>query len=83
MTQDETDVMDLPAVIRPGPEGRSFARVGMDSSFVSQLIAEHDRLPSQRLRRRAPLGTALDAYRTGERSDTPRLPQGFFRTTEA
>ena len=84
MAQDETETMDLPAVIQSiQSEVPSFSRVEMDTSFVSQLIAERDRLPPQRLRRRATLGVALDAYRQSERSDAPRLPQGFFRTAEA
>lgn len=84
MAQNETETTDLPAVIQPAQsDGPSLSRVEMDTSFVSQLIAERDRLPPQRLRRRATLGIALDAYRQGERSDAPRLPQGFFRTAEA
>jgi hypothetical protein len=58
-------------------------RIAPAASFISQLIAERDRLPAQRLRRQAPVSTAIAAYHDGERRDARRLPQGFFRTAEA
>ena len=78
----ETEVM-LPVVTTPRIASPPHARPTADSGFISQLIAERDHLPSQRRRRQAPVSTAIAAYRQGERSDARRLPQGFFRTSEA
>ena len=81
-TQDEigtgTALVALPRRATT-PAGRG----APEAAFISQLIAERDRLPTQRLRRRAPVGTAIAAYRDGERRDARRLPHGFFRTAEA
>lgn len=79
---NKTEAM-LPVVTTPRAASSLRARPDLDSGFISQLIAERDRLPSQRLRRRAPVGTAIAAYHQGERRDARRLPQGFFRTAEA
>lgn len=58
-------------------------RCAPSASFVSQLIAERDRLPAQRQRRRGTVEDAIGAYGEGERRDARRLPQGFFRSAEA
>jgi hypothetical protein len=82
--EPDQDTTGLPAIVerrRPGWSMRS--RVATDPGFVSQLIAERDRLPPQRQRRQAPVATAIDAYRQGERRDRRHLPQGFFRSAEA
>lgn len=50
------------------------------AAFLSQLIAERDRLAPQRTRRRAPLGTALACYGSTARQAVHRLPPGY-RTT--
>ena len=73
----------LPVAIAPRVASPLRARPVLDSGFISQLIAERDQLPSQRRRRQAPVGTAIEAYHQGERRDARRLPQGFFRTAEA
>ena len=80
MAQLETDLVRM---IDATADRAATLRIEPAAAFISQLIAEREHLPAQRTRRRAPVGTAIAAYRTGERSDTPRLPQGFFRTTEA
>ena len=82
MTENETKA-GLPVAIAPQGSVPLRARPALDSGFISQLIAERDHLPTQRMRRRAPVGTAIAAYRDGERRDARRLPQGFFRTAEA
>jgi hypothetical protein len=82
MTEAETSVR-LPVATAPRTATPLLARLDLDSGFISQLIAERDHLPAQRLRRRVAVGTAIDAYRQGERRDARRLPQGFFRTAEA
>lgn len=67
-------VTAAPARDKPGPAARAKA------DFLSQLIAERQRLPAQRRRRCAPLDTALSAYNEADRRDVPRLPPGFFRS---
>ncbi|HVW92650.1 MAG TPA: hypothetical protein VHB74_08580 [Devosia sp.] len=47
------------------------------AAFLSQLIAERDRLAPQRARRRAPLGTALASYGSTARQAIRRLPPGY------
>ena len=54
-----------------------------EAEFLSQMIAERDRMAPQRRRRRAPLDAALSAYAAGEISDEARLPLGFFRSRVA
>ena len=82
MTQHDTE-RGLVRTVETTAERPSLARVELQPAFISQLIAEHDRLPPQRLRRRATVGTAIAAYDQGERRDARRLPQGFFRSAEA
>ena len=81
-TEFEELVSGLPAVTTPLSAEPSFARPETIPEFLSQLIAERDRLPPQRLRRRAPLSAALSAYGEGERRDVRRLPKGFFTSAE-
>lgn len=66
--------------IRPGP---ACMRPAPAAAFLSQLIAERQHLAAQRLRRRAPLEEALDAYAAGGRIDIRRLPAGFRRSIVA
>lgn len=73
----------LPVALTPYAASFVRARPVLDPGFISQLIAERDHLPAQRLRRRAPMTTAIAAYDQGARRDVRRLPQGFFRTAEA
>jgi hypothetical protein len=62
---------------------RAIPGAAPDAGFISQLIAERDRLPPQREKRQAPVTTAISAYDQGERRDARRVPQGFFRSAEA
>ena len=50
------------------------------ADFISQLIAERDRLPPQRERRRVTVETALGAYAAVAASGARPLPPGY-RTT--
>jgi len=61
----------------------AFARIAPRAGFLSQLIAEHQRLSPQRARRRAPLAVAVGAYATGARIVEVRLPAGYRTTLEA
>ena len=87
MANTETAAMgtrrELPVAYAPSPARPSLARSAPEPSFLSQMIAERDRMPSQRLRRRAPLGTALAAYADGEKRDELRLPTGGLRSLTA
>lgn len=85
--QNEPDLpgeaAQLPAVTEANTATPPSARAVVAPEFLSQLLAERAHLPSQRARRRVPLATAVVAYGESERSDRPRLPQGFFRTSQA
>lgn len=78
MDQTRTDVV---ATGKAEPQNND--RLLPASQFLSQLIAERDRLPPQRLKRRATVATALGAYREGTGRAVPRVPKGFFRTLSA
>lgn len=49
------------------------------AGFVSQLIAERDRLPAKS----ESMGTALGAYEAGEQMDVRRVPAGYRKTVVA
>lgn len=51
-----------------------------NADFLSQLIAEYQHLPTQRARRRAPIGEALAAYDSSARSAERRMPPGYRKT---
>lgn len=53
------------------------------ATFISQLIAEHQHLPPQRERRRAPPAMAAFAYAQTADQATPRLPPGYRRRLDA
>jgi hypothetical protein len=56
------------------------AHTAPHADFISQLIAERQHLPPQRMRRRAPMGEALAAYDNGARIADRRLPPGYRKT---
>ncbi len=64
-------------------ERPSLARSAPSAAFVSQLLAERDRLPPQRERRTASLDRALGAYAQGGRITQRRMPQGFRKMVMA
>ena len=59
---------------------RPLARPSSQADFLSQLLAERQRLSPQRARRRAPLDVALDAYAEGNVRSVLRLPAGSYRS---
>jgi len=74
---DEETTTGLPvATSWPGSGFRAISPVPT-AAFLSQLIAERDRLAPQRTRRRAPLGTALASYGSTARQAIRRLPPGY------
>jgi len=48
-----------------------------DASFVSQQLAESFSLPTQSLLQRAPVSSALGAYREGKQRAVRRMPIGY------
>lgn len=88
MSENETEdrpgsAHTLPMVLGKAAPRPSLARTGTPAAFLSQLIAERHHLAIQRQRRRAPVGVALDAYRTGASAARLRMPQGYRRTVIA
>jgi len=73
----------LPMVIAPQPAPPGLARPAPPAAFLSQLIAARHQLPPQRARLRAPLAHAVDAYATGGRVATRRLPAGYRKSVVA
>lgn len=83
MSQNEPELVNeqqLPALVGAPAPRPSLARAMPRAAFLSQLIAERQHLAPQRQRRRAPLGVAMDSYRTGASIAVRRLPAGY-RTT--
>lgn len=54
-----------------------------NADFVSQLIAERQRLPTQRQLRRVPIAEAVDAYTAGADRSVLRLPAGYRKSLRA
>jgi len=48
-----------------------------DASFLSQQLAERFHLPVQSVLQRAPVSSALGAYREGKQRAVRRLPAGY------
>jgi hypothetical protein len=53
------------------------------AAFISQLIAEHYHLAPQRVKRRAPVKVAQNAYDRGLHISDRRLPAGWTTTRDA
>lgn len=53
------------------------------ATFISQLIAEHQHLPPQRARRRAPPAVAALAYLEAAEQAVRRLPPGYRKHIDA
>lgn len=68
-----------PARLPEGPCG-SFGRPTTGAAFLSQLIAERQHLEVQRLRRRAGIAQAVDAYAMGLTMGVRRMPKGYRKT---
>jgi hypothetical protein len=76
----EQKVFKLPVLLEAPRERVRLAQAAASVDFLSQLIAERQRLPPQRERRRASLGVAVDAYANGGKIAVRRVPAGY-RTT--
>lgn len=63
---------------RPTPP-RASAR----AAFLSQLIAERYHLATQRQKRQAPVGVALQTYDAAGRISIRRLPPGYRMSVDA
>ena len=83
MPDYETDRPGMPVPLTITLERPSLARSAPSAAFVSQLLAERDRLPAQRERRTASLDRALGAYAQGGRITQRRMPQGFRKMVMA
>ena len=80
LNNSETEKTGLPMTLereRPRP---SLQRSEATAAFVSQLLAERNRLPVQRMRRRETPQGAIGAYATGASMATKRMPAGFRKT---
>lgn len=67
----------LPVALETPRERLRLVQTAPNADFLSQLIAEHEHLPPQRVRRRAPVSEAVDAYANGGRIAVRRLPAGY------
>ena len=70
----------LPMVITAAPPRPSLERSGTTAAFLSQLLAERNRLAPQRARRRGSVDGALGAYAQSASMAVRRLPQGYRKT---
>jgi hypothetical protein len=70
----------LPVLIGPAAPRPSLERPATTAAFVSQLLAERNRLAPQRARRRGSVESALGAYAESARMGVVRLPQGYRKT---
>ncbi|HEY4199018.1 MAG TPA: hypothetical protein VGM83_00510 [Devosiaceae bacterium] len=70
----------LPVPLYPRAPKPSLARSSTEASFLSHLIAAHERLPQQREKHRAPADEAVGAYRSSANSAVLRMPKGYRRT---
>jgi hypothetical protein len=69
----------------PAPREKIVVHGGLDlapptAAFLSQLIAERDHMAPQRVRRRAPVATALLSYHGTAILTPPRLPPGYRKS---
>ena len=73
-------IFALPVPIEPRAPRPSLLRSSAAVAFLSQLLAARSRLDPQRVLRRAPVDTALDAYRAGSAITVRRMPKGYRKT---
>lgn len=76
----EKPIFTLPAVHEAPRERLMVVQAPAQADFVSQLIAARQHLPSQRERRRTPVGQAVDAYANGSKITVRRMPAGYRKT---
>ena len=73
-------IAGLPMAIAARTPQPSLVHSSPEPTFISQLIAEHQRLPPQRARYQVPLAQAVDAYASAARITIRRLPAGYRKT---
>lgn len=82
MPQIETTYRSLPAAAGAGSRYSSF-RQATRPEFLSQLIAERDRLAPQRVKRQATPLEVLRVYDAGGKLKALRIPPGYRTNIEA
>jgi hypothetical protein len=82
VTRTNTQELLLPVRQEARPP-LSLVSVVPTAAFVSQLIAECDRLPPQNERRLTSAAGAASAYRAGAAISVRRMPEGFRKTVLA
>ena len=80
MDDNDEAITGLPATLEAAPQRPSLVRTETTAAFVSQLLAERNRLPPQRTRRRESPQGAIGAYTTSASMGTKRMPAGFRKT---
>lgn len=80
MPHSDTKPSGLPVPLMAAGPKPSLVRNMTAATFVSQLLAERDRLPPQRQRRRGSSEGAIGAYSAGAKVAVKRMPIGY-RTT--
>lgn len=80
LEQKETGVAALPVATEARAPRPSLARSSADAAFVSQLLANRDRMAAQRHRRSGSNERAIGAYANSARMGERRMPAGFRRT---
>ncbi len=80
LEQSETDRPGLPATAQPSASRPSLARSAPTATFVSQLIADRQRLSAQRARPADASAGAVGAYGRGARISERRMPLGYRKT---
>ena len=73
-------VPGLPVPLAAPAPRPSLERSATTAAFVSQLLAERNRLAPQRARRRGSVEGALGAYAQSASMGVRRLPQGYRKT---
>lgn len=77
MANNETNRSGLPMLIEPAGPHPSLQRSETTAAFVSQLLAERNRMAPQRARRRNSPEGAVGAYAAGARVAVKRMPMGY------
>jgi len=77
MANNETNRSGLPMLIEPTGPRPSLQRSETTAAFISQLLAERNRMAPQRARRRNSAEGAVGAYAAGARVAVKRMPMGY------
>ena len=74
---------NLPMVVHQPGERFPLAKLDLPASFITQLIAEREKLDVQRRLRRGPTANALGAYSDSAKTMDKHMPAGYRHTREA